>query len=221
MGIIKNTTKSIGSLINKNLISQFNPVLGGIEAAQSGVFSAGIAALTGVGKGLIGQKPSFKTKNILTAPVHGLSYAAAAGAVGIAKPLIVGGGAIAAKLAINTPKDLVRQVGGAADATRGAFNAFFKKGNGGPNEYLGYKARALTPMALTAGAAAIGAGLGVKDHNKDLAKRSLVNGIMDTQGVHVVPGSVNSTYTPMSSRKPVKNFGADGLGFALHKNRRG
>lgn len=83
------------------------------------------------------------------------------------------------------------------------------------------------PTAWALGVGAIGLGVmdGSKNSDYNIGIKYAVNGIMDTEGVSVTPGSVFDSYTPVYDRGRRKNnglrdLGTDGsLGFALHNQR--
>lgn len=89
---------------------------------------------------------------------------------------------------------------------------------------IGLFGRAVNPAVgwgITGAALVAGVGSGHKSYNYNYGLKSLSNGIMDTEGVAITPGSVNASFTPVYSKgKKINNRGASGdLGFALHNSR--
>ena len=91
--------------------------------------------------------------------------------------------------------------------------------------YTGLGGRIInTPTAYALGAGAVGIGvmdgMGKADYNFGL--KYTVNGVMDTQGVSITPGSVNASYTPIHNKQGngLRDLGTDQIGFSLHNQRR-
>lgn len=92
--------------------------------------------------------------------------------------------------------------------------------------FTGIGGRMIKPGAawgITVSAIALGGAKGVKDSDYNIGVKYAVNGIMDTEGVGLTPGTIGASYTPITSRKPnngLRDLGTNGnLGFALHNQR--
>lgn len=86
---------------------------------------------------------------------------------------------------------------------------------------MGHRMKRPVGWALGIGALGMGAAGAAEDHSYNFGLKTAVNGIMDTQGVAVTPGSVNPSYTPVHN-KPINNHGATGdVVFAMHNRRNG
>lgn len=197
-----------------------SPLTAPFDILSGSIFGGAMAGVSGFGRGLIGAKSGISATNIFTAAPQALGFAAGKAGVAATKPIIN----VAAYLTKNTPKQAMRVADLAGRAGTGLFHAGFKKSTRpGLHSIGGYEARA--GLGLTLGAVAIGVGTvnGVERYDRKLALRSLTNGMMDTEGVAITPGSANATYTPVSGKKrKVNNFGATGeIGLAAHANRQG
>lgn len=197
-----------------------SPITAPFDILSGSIFGGAMAGVSGFGRGLIGAKSGISATNIFTAVPQALGFAAGKAGVAVTKPIIN----VAAYLTKNTPKQTMRVADLAGRAGTGLFHMGFKKStNAGLHSIGGYEARA--GLGLAVGAVAVGVGLanGVERYDRKLALRSATNGMMDTEGVAITPGSANATYTPVSGkRRKVKDFGATGeIGLAAHANRQG
>ena len=97
---------------------------------------------------------------------------------------------------------------------------FFKKAKpGAPNQMFGVKARRFVPSLLALGAIGVGIAKSKADEGYNLKMKTAVNGIMDTQGVAVAPGSINNSYTPVTGGG-INNHGATGdVAFGMWNSR--
>lgn len=199
-----------------------NPVLGTINGTVGGVFHTVTGVMSGAWHGISGNELKLTNKGLFDKLTRTLGYG-----VGKTLNVTVGKPTVGAAwyLTKNTPKDIVKWSSRFGKFGTGVRDTFLKKATDEEikaGEHLfGYKARALTPLALTGGAIGMGIADGAGEYNYNLGLQTAVNGIMDTEGVEVVPGSINPTYTPITPRgKHVSNHGATGeLPLALHKQR--
>lgn len=199
-----------------------NPVLGTMNGVLGGTFHAAQGVMSGAWKGISGAELKLTNKGLFDKLTNTLGYG-----VGKTLNVTVGKPAVSAAwyLTKNTPKDFIKWSNRFGKLGTGVRDTFLKKATDeeiAAGEHLfGYKARALTPLALTAGAIGIGVAEGAGDYNYNLGLQTAVNGVMDTEGVEVVPGSINPTYTPVTPKgRHVNNHGATGeLPLALHKQR--
>lgn len=203
----------------KNFIK--NPILGGFNGGFIGIMHTGQGLISGAWTGLRGGK--LKLTNVgafdkLTKTL-GFGIGKTVNAT-VGRPVVK----VAATLTKNTPKDFVQWANRVNNLGTGVKNTFFKKATkeeieAGEHTLFGYKTRALTPMALTVGAAGYGIAEGAGEADYNLGLQTVVNGMMDTEGVVTTPGAINPTYTPVN-RHGVNNHGATGeLPLALHKQR--
>lgn len=179
--------------------------------------------VTGFGRGIGvigGGKLDLKNASLLGAVTRTLGWGVGKAGTTVAKPII----SVAGEAILNTPESLMKWGGATAKLGRGLGKTFFKEASEDA-EYsiFGHQARWFTPHVVGLGAVGYGIaeGAGKEDYNMGL--RTAVNGMMDTEGVAVVPGSVNETYTPLYERgrgRRVNNYNANGnLTLALHNRR--
>lgn len=179
--------------------------------------------VTGFGRGLgvFGDgKLDLKNTSMLGAFTRTLGWGVGKIGATVAKPVIAAG----QKAVTNTPESLVRWGSATGKLGRGLGKTFFKEASENAEYSLfGYEARMLTPHAIGLGAVGYGIVKGADAEDFNMGLRTAVNGMMDTEGVATVPGSVNQTYTPLYERgrgKKINNFNADGnLTLALHNRR--
>ena len=199
-----------------------NPVLGGSDALMRGVFHTGQGVVSGLWSGLSGKGLKLSNVGTYDKLTRTLGYSVGKTLnVTVGRPVV----STAWYLTKNTPKDFVKWSNRIGAVGRGTRDTFFKKAtkeeieNGAEGVMFGYKARAGTPLALTAGAIGIGVAQGAGEADYNLGLRTAVNGVMDSEGVAITPGSINPSYTPVHGRG-VSNHGATGeLPLALHKQR--
>jgi len=178
--------------------------------------------VTGFGRGIgvIGGGLDLTNTSFLGAITKTLGYGAGKAGTTIAKPIIrVGGAAIK-----NTPEDLMRWGSHTSKVLKGIRKLGFKEAEEGAEySFMGYQARAGLPHVVALGAVGYGMWEGASQEDFNMGLRTAVNGMMDTEGVAVVPGSVNNSYTPLYERgrgRKINNYNADGnLTLALHNRR--
>lgn len=201
-----------------------NPILGGANSVIGGTFHGVQGVISGAWTGLRGGKLKLSNVGITGKVTRALGYAAG-------KPLNVFVGrpavSVVGELTKNTPADFMKWTNRFGKLGHGVRDTLLRKATkeeieSGEGVLFGYKARALTPLVLTGGALAYGIAQGAGEADYNLGLQTTVNGIMDTEGVEVTPGSINPTYTPVHPHKgkQVSSHGATGeLPLALHKQR--
>lgn len=198
--------------------SQRFTILGMADGLFGTAFKVGGGFVTGVMHGLGTIQKPLKNVGVLGMVPHLMGRAVGKTAVTVAKPILHGGWT----LVKNTPRGAMSAGRSARFAGRTARKMFMKKAAEGEAKSLfGYKVRSWVPNALAIGAIGIGVAQGMGEARYNLGVETAVNGIMDTQGVATVPGTVNPSYTPVYNRpKGINNHGADGsLVLAMHKQR--
>lgn len=202
---------------------------GGIDQGMNSIFGS---VLKGAGgfvtnsfKGATGASIDLANKGVLGSVTSVLGYGIGGTARMLTKPLYSVG-----KNAIN-PKNLklsdwlLHQTDGLKSAAENTLRAAtMEVGEGAADLGIGLFGRSIKPAAawgITGAAVVAGIGNGHKSYNYNYGLKSLANGIMDTEGVAITPGSVNASFTPVYSKgKKINNRGASGdLGFALHNSR--
>lgn len=210
-GIFKGVTKSANEFVEAGY--RFG-VLGVLDEAMAKTIQPVFGVVTGTASGLMGKGLNLTNASGLSKITHTLGWGAGRVSVGITKPLFKTGGS-ALK---NTGADLVNWSRRAGNFGRKVADFGFEKTTeGGMNSLLGYRAKKRTARVLMAGAVGIGVTSGMGEARYNTGLKTAVNGIMNTQGVAITPGSVNPSYTPV---KRVNNHGATGeLPLALHRQR--
>ena len=193
---------------------------GGIDQIFQNTMQDVGGLVTGFGRGLGifgGGKLDLKNTSMLGAFTRTLGWSAGKVGATIAKPII----SIGTKAVVNTPESIARWGSATGKLGRGLGKTFFKEAaEDAEYSLFGYEARMLTPHVIGLGAIGYGIANGADAEDFNMGLRTAVNGMMDTEGVATVPGSVNQTYTPLYERgrgKKINNFNADGnLTLALH-----
>ena len=194
---------------------------GVLDDVGTAVFGSGVSMVSGFGAGIMGKSLSLTNVGMLGKATKTMGYGVGIAGVAVAKPVLKAG----AKITMNTGDDILNWASKSRKVGAGVRDTLLKKpgpNSTGINSLLGYEARNGAPWVLAAGAVGLGVAKGADNYDYNLGLRTAVNGVMDTQGVAVTPGSVNPSYTPLYQKsKKVKNFGATGdLTLALHNQRR-
>lgn len=192
--------------------------------AIGGTFKGVAGFVTGAGRGLSWQKSNAYSKagigKITSMLGHGLGR--------VASVPILGAGALGYGAFKGLKATLPRDLSWAKKMSYGAFKGLSREV---PQEliekgYTGIGGRIIKPSAawgITAGAVALGMAKGANDADYNIGIKYAVNGIMDTEGVSLTPGSVGASFTPVTARKQnngLRDLGTSGdLGFALHNQR--
>lgn len=197
----------------------------GIHGAIDKTFQNTLSDVGGIvtgmmrGMGVTGKgKLDLKNASIFGVATRTLGFGIGRVGVTVAKPFMKLGYQVVA----NTGSSIVGFGGAAGKLGRGLGKTFLKEAKDGAEySFLGYEARALTPHFIAAGAIGVGIAKGADNADFNTGMMTAINGMMDTQGVSVVPGSVNQSYTPLRQRgRKINNFNADGnLPLALHNRR--
>lgn len=194
--------------------------------AVTGAFKGVGGFVTGVGRGATRQAANAHNWSGLGKVTHAMgygagkiaNYTATAASVAVGVPLAGAGYGIYKTL----PKDW-----------EWLKNAAYKTWRGATREVpeslaeagiVGIGGRVVKPgvaWGIGVGAFALGAANGAESFDYNMGLKTLTNGIMDTQGVSLTPGSIGASYTPIHSKKGLRDLGVTGdLGFALHNQRR-
>lgn len=186
-----------------------------------GVLKTGGGFISGAFKGIGKMDAGLHNKSLLGKVSGGLGYGLGRVAGAPIRPLAKGAAYVGGNITKSIPGDIVTAFG----LSNKLFNGLTTEAPGTLGELgiglAGRRIKRPAALALSAGAIGLGAAGAIEDHSYNFGLKTAVNGMMDTQGVAVTPGSVNQSYTPIH-RKPINNHGATGqLGFALHNQRRG
>lgn len=214
MSILKGLAYGLQGGLDQGMTSIFGSVMKGAGGFVTNSFKGATGAgIDLANKGILGSVTSVlgygvgSTARILTAPIYHAS-----------------------KSAIN-PKNLkvgdwmLHQGSGLKSSAENIMKMATREAGDGASELgIGLLGRAVKPSVawgITGAAVVAGVGNGHKNYNYNYGLKSLANGIMDTEGVAITPGSVNPSFTPVYSKgKKINNRGASGdLGFALHNSR--
>lgn len=202
---------------------------GGIDQGMTKVFGS---ALKGAGgfvtnsfKGATGATINLANKGALGSVTSVLGYGVGGTARAITKPFYHAGSTVLNPKNLKVGDWLAHQGRGLKSSTKNIMKMATKEVSEDVGELgIGLFGRAVNPAVgwgITGAAALAGVGNGYKTYNYNYGLKSLSNGIMDTEGVAITPGSVNASFTPVYSKgKKINNRGASGdLGFALHDSR--
>lgn len=192
--------------------------------AVGGVFKGAGGFVTGLGRGLSNQASNAYSKAGIGKITNSLGY----GIGRVASVPITGLGFAGVGAFKGLKATLPRDIEWAKKAGHGAFMKMTKETPKDLAEkgYIGIGGRIVNkPTAWGISAAAVGIGMakGVGDSDYNIGIKYATNGIMDTEGVALTPGSVGASFTPVTGRKKnngLRDLGTDGaLGFALHDQR--
>ena len=197
-----------------------------MDKAIDGTFKGDGGFVTGLGRGMANQASSAYKWSGIGKVTNGAGYMAGKVANGTAKAtsVIVGAPTLATGYAVykTLPRDWewLKKMSYSAwrNGTREVPEALAERG------LIGLGGRIAKPgvgWGLGLGAVGLGVASSAEKFDYNLGLKTLTNGIMDTQGVSVTPGSIMPSYTPVSnSKKALRDLGVTGdLGFALHNQR--
>lgn len=211
MSIIKGAMFGIQGMLDQAMASTFQKGLSGVWGLTSGL-----------AKGVAGLDSGLHNKTLLGKVTGGLGYGVGKTAGIVARPIAKGAGAFGAGFVKSIPNDLKRSV----EVSQSLFKAVTREAIDGADDLgIGIGGRHVkrrVAWGLTAGAVAVGSMGAAEDHAYNFGLKTAVNGMMNTEGVAVTPGSVSPSYIPAHRGRPINDHGASGaLGLALHNGRRG
>lgn len=197
--------KAMGNMVG----GTFKGVGGFVTGVGRGISGEASNAYNKVGIGKLTHSLGFGVGRVAAIPITGLGFAGLGAYKGIKATL---------------PRDIdwAKKLG---------YGTFMKMSKEVPKEmiekgYPGVAGRVINGPAawgLTAAAVGIGVAKGMSDSDYNIGIKYATNGIMDTEGVGITPGSVGASFTPVTRRKKnngLRDLGTDGaLGFALHDQR--
>lgn len=202
-------------------------IQGALDQAMAGVFMGAAKGTWGVTsglfKGIAGMDAGLHNASLLGKVTGGIGYGA--GRIIGAPIRPVGKFAFGASMHMGSTLghdagkalELGKKLVNAATTTKGV-DKYADLGVG----LMGRRMKKPVGWALGLGAVGLGAAGAAEDHSYQFGLKTAVNGIMDTQGVAVTPGSVNPSYTPIKRGKGINNHGATGdVVFAMHNKRNG
>lgn len=171
------------------------------------------------GTGAIGKgKLDLKNVSLLGAVTRTLGWGVGRAGVTVAKPIIK----VGSHVVTNTGASTIKLGHATGKLGKGIGKTFFKEATDeSVNSFLGYEARWFTPHVVGIGAMAYGVAEGAGEADFNMGMMTAVNGMLDSEGVGIIPGSVNASYTPLhQANRRVNNYNADGnLTLALHNRR--
>lgn len=195
-----------------------NKVFGGVISGTGGFVS-------GAARGLAGASSTAYSRAGIGKVTHAMGHAMGSAGNTVARGVVGVGAGVGVGIGRSLPRDL----SWFSRTSYGAFNSLTRPVTQELRDmgYYGIAGRIAKPgVAWGVGGAALvlGGMNGVGDFDYNMGLKTVVNGMMDTEGVSLTPGMINPSYTPITSkRKPnngIRDLGTSGdLGFALHNQR--